>query len=126
MAGLGSAAYRTPQISWIFFTLYCFGRQGSFTLPWNMESLSFLFLSPLKYSRQPRSSRHTDRWTQGARCRTGETEPSPLTLVLSFRCYSLLFKGEAVTLEPAALLFKKGSVIPFKTQGITTENASKR
>ena len=54
MAGLGSAAYRTPQISWIFFTLYCFGRQGSFTLPWNMESLSFLFLSPLKYSRQPR------------------------------------------------------------------------
>ena len=53
MAGLGSAAYRTPQISLIFLTLYCFGRQGSFTLPWNM-SLSFLFLSPLKYSRQPR------------------------------------------------------------------------
>jgi hypothetical protein len=47
-------AYRRPQISSISLTLYCFGRHGSFVLPWNMASLSFLFLSPLKESWQPR------------------------------------------------------------------------
>ena len=41
-------AYRRPQISSICLTLYCFGRHGSFVLPWNMTSLSFLFFSPLK------------------------------------------------------------------------------
>ena len=48
-ADVGSTqAYRMPKISLNFLTLYCFGRHGSFTLPWNMASLSFLFFSPLK------------------------------------------------------------------------------
>ena len=51
-AGFGSkgasGAYLTPHISLTFLTLYCFGRHGSFVLPWNMASASFLFFSPLK------------------------------------------------------------------------------
>ena len=47
--GFGSiGAHLTPHISLTFFTLYWFGRHGSFVLPWNMTSASFLFFSPLK------------------------------------------------------------------------------
>ena len=49
----------------------------------------FVVVSPVACSSAP--SRHSDRWTQGACRRTGETVPSPYVF-LSFRCCPLLFK----------------------------------
>ena len=45
-------------------------------------------VSPAAHASAP--SRHTDRWTQGACRRTGETVPSPY-VSLSFRCCPLCF-----------------------------------